>query len=168
MTNTDKQQCTKRVYSGERIDFNGHRCTRNALPGEELCRQHYDIANPKPVEPADMSGTPKDTEHSGTLRTVMRWEPNEGPIIVSYGRRYFVRRLQIELPVYDNKRARAYLRADCALIKKDGTESLNYSSGDYVNEDQFTGEAAELIDQTIKTLEDIAEQTQDMMQQVTL
>lgn len=157
MAKDKKPQCTKHVYSGQRIDFGGHRCPRNALPGEELCRQHYDIANPKPVEPADMNGNPDTTEHGGTLRSILRWNAGSGPIIVNYGKRYYVRRLEITLPVYEEKRGRAYLRADCAQIKKDGTESRNYTTGDYVNEDQFMGEAAELIDQTIKQLETVAD-----------
>lgn len=164
MTKTDKPQCTKRVYSGQRSDMGGHMCPRNALPGEVLCRQHYDIAHPPVVEAADMNGMPKQTEHSGTLKAVLRWEPNEGPVIVSYGKRYYVRRLEISLPVYENKRGRGYLRADCALIKKDGSESLNYTTGDYVNESQFQGEAADLIDQKIKSLEDIAEQVRFRME----
>lgn len=168
MTKTDKPQCTKRVYSGQRIDMGGHQCPRNALPGEVLCRQHYDIAHPKPVERADMTSGPDATEQGGILRSILRWNAGTGPIIVNFGKRYYVRRLEISLPVYETKRGRAYLRADCALIKKDGSESKTYTTGDYVNEDQFMGEAAELIDQTIKGLEDIAEQTQDMMQQVTL
>lgn len=168
MSKDKKPQCTKWVFSGARWDTGGHQCPRNALPGETLCRQHYDIANPEPVEPADMTSQPDTTEHGGILRSILRWNAGSGPIILSYGKRYYVRRLEISLPVYAERRGRAHLRADCALIKKDGTESKTYTTGDYVNEDKFTGEAAELIDQTIKNLEDIAEQTQDMMQQVTL
>ncbi len=56
MAKTEKHKCCKRVYSGTRIDFGGHHCTKNATierDGSWYCGIHDPVKVKERQEKAD-------------------------------------------------------------------------------------------------------------------
>lgn len=153
MTKTKKPQCSKIVFSGQRWDMGGHRCGRNAMEGSDLCRQHYDQANPAEVLPADQNALPQ-VKSSAKLTTELRWDEGEGPIIVDYGKRYYVRVLQISM--HEDSRE-PLLRAWGAVVKADGSEGKAPISERYLKLEHFSGQTLNEIKTQATQMEDIHE-----------
>lgn len=146
--------CAERVYSGARIDMFGHQCNRKPIEGSAYCRQHHEKHHPATLKPADQKADPT-VQNRATLYASVLWAENQGPVLVSYGKRYFVRRVEITLSISAD--AQPYLQWSGAAVKKDGTEGQNWSKANYAQRMDFAGHALTQIDRQIQWLENLAE-----------
>lgn len=146
------EQCTKRVFSGARWDTGGHQCGRKRWNGTQFCKQHYDLANPQPLEATDQRLGP-EREESASLSTSFRWGEGDGPRLARWGKRWAVRHLRITMNV---RTATPYLKWEGPQVKKDGTESKGTWTSEYAEVDDFPKEARAVIENQIVVMKSLA------------